>query len=96
MRLIISKVFAQNTSNVFDQGIFDLPPVLIELKNMAQMTLSNENGLEDIENSQVLSQVIESITEFKMADSDSKMSLLWLQYLHAIEVFLMFFEGRKN
>ena len=96
MGLIILKIFAQNTSNVFDQESFDLPPVLIESINRAQMILSNEKGLEDIENSQVLSQVIESITEFRMADSDSKTSLLWLQYLHAIEVFLMILKAERT
>ena len=45
MGLIILKIFAQNTSNVFDQESIDLPPVLIELKNMAQMILSNEKRI---------------------------------------------------
>ena len=96
MGLIISIIFSLQTNNTCDQENLNLPPALLELKNEVQLILSKEKGLEDIENSDTLSHVVEKITEFKTTQSDSKTSLLWLQYLHAIEIFLMFLKAERT
>ena len=69
--------------------------MLNELKKMVCECMSNKLKLEEIQQSRVLSEVIEKINEFKQAESTSKTAQLWLQYLHAVEIFLRFVKAER-
>ena len=93
MGLIISKQFDPDTEKVFKFENLELPPVLSDLVNIVQKSMSGERTINKIQSSHAFLEVVEKNNLFEVVHSESKTSLLWLQYIHAVEVFLRFPKG---
>ena len=94
--LIISKMFAFNRETSFQSECPDLPFIVQELKDMVSQLMSKDISEKKLQSSTPFLDVVKKVTVFKESHSGSKTSLLWLQYMHAIEMLLRFLKAERS
>ena len=96
MGLIISKVFALDRETIFLTECPDLHFSVQELKDMVSQLMSKDISGNELQSSRPSLDVVQKVKVFKESDSGSKVSLLWLQYMHAIEILFRFLKAERS
>ena len=70
--------------------------VLVDLLKHFSQCMSKDINLIELQSSSSLSKLISNVPAFREHYSDSKTSQFCLQYLHSIEVFLLFLKAERS
>ena len=91
--LIVSKVLALNIETIFQSQCPDLPSNEQGLKDMVSQLMSKDVNERKLHSFRSFLNGVKNGKVFKKSPSCSQMSLLWLQYMHAIETLLRFLKA---
>ena len=91
--LIIWEIFALNRETILQSECPDLSSNVQALKGMRSQLMSKDVSENELPSSRPFLGVVQKLKVFKKSHSGSKMSLLWLQYMHAGEIILWFMKS---
>ena len=94
--LLSTKVFVLNRETNFESECPDLPFSVQELKDMVSQLMSKDITENKLQSSRPFLYVVQKVKVFKESHSSSKTFLLWLQYMHAIEILLGFLKAERS
>ena len=78
------------------EHIGSYPDFLNDFLEMVNLSLFDKVNVTGIKNSENFQKIIEQLSSFRDAQCQSKTSLLWLQYMKCIEIFIRFLEAERR
>ena len=94
--LIISMLLGLDREQTYKPDYAESHSVLVDLLKHFSQCMSKDINLIELQSSSSLSKLISNVPAFREHYSDSKTSQFCLQYLHSIEVFLLFLKAERS
>ena len=88
------KIDATNVNS--DQKLSELPGDLADLQKIVRSLVSGDISINDVQNNDTYKEVTKTIDSYEESKKTSKTALLWLKYIHSVEVYLRFLKAERT